>query len=77
MVNNAEAGTNGASGSVTFTVGNGDSLIGNAGNAAVNGLAGPQPGMVDFGLPFFFGKNIYTAIEGKSTPAGTGPFMAY
>ena len=77
VVNNAEAGTNGASGSVTFTVGNGDSLIGNASNAAVNGLAGPQPGMVDFGLPFFFGKNIYTAIEGKSTPAGTGPFMAY
>jgi hypothetical protein len=51
-------------------------------NAAINGLAGPEPallgmGTFDFGLPFFFGRNVYTAIEGKSTPGGTGPFTAY
>lgn len=31
----------------------------------------------DFGLPFFFGRNIFTAIENKSTPGGTGPFVAF
>lgn len=77
VLNNAEAGTNGASGMASFTVGNGEALVSNANNTAVNGLAGPQPGLFDFGLPFFFGRNVYTAIEGKSTPGGTGPFLAY
>jgi hypothetical protein len=76
-VNSAESGTNGASAGTSFTVANGDSLISNINNAAINGLAGPNPGTFDFGLPFFFGRNVYTAIEGKSTPAGTGPFTAY
>jgi hypothetical protein len=58
-------------------VGNADSLLSNGSDAAANGLAGPNAGTVDFGLPFFFGRNVYTAIEGKSTPAGTGPYTAY
>jgi hypothetical protein len=77
VLNNALAGTNGASGSVAFSVSKADALLSNANNAAVNGLAGPGPGMFDFGLPFFFGRNVYTAIEGKSTPGGTGPYSAY
>jgi hypothetical protein len=77
VLNGAAAGTNGASDSVTFTVGNADTLTSNANNAAVNGLAGPSPGAFYFGLPFFFGRNVYTAIEGKSTPGGTGPYSAY
>ena len=77
VINDAQAGTNGASGSVTFTVGNADSLTSNVNNAAINGLAGPNSGGFDFGLPFFFGRNVYTAIEGKSTPGGTGPYLAY
>jgi Protein of unknown function (DUF3443) len=73
------AGTNGATASLTFTVGNADLLISNLNNAAVNDLAGPNasPLQFDFGLPFFFGRNVYTAIVGKSTPGGTGPYMAY
>jgi hypothetical protein len=75
-------GTNGASGSATFTVGNGLSLLSSGNNAAINGLGGPGPsilgsGIFDFGLPFFFGRNVYTAIVGKSTPGGTGPYTAY
>ena len=77
VLNQAEAGTNGASGTASFTVGNADALISNLNNAAVNGLAGPSPGIFDFGLPFFFGRNVYTAIVGKSTPGGTGPYLAY
>jgi hypothetical protein len=72
-------GTNSATANLTFTVGNADSLTSNLNNAAVNDLAGPNasPLQFDFGLPFFFGRNVYTAIVGKSTPGGTGPYMAY
>lgn len=76
-VNIAEAGTNGATANVTFSAGNGDNLVSNANDNAINNLAGPQPGMFDFGLPFFFGRNVYTAIDGKSTPGGSGPYSAY
>jgi hypothetical protein len=31
----------------------------------------------DWGLPFFYGKNVYTAIEGKAAGTATGPFYAY
>jgi hypothetical protein len=62
-------------------VGNGDALT-QGDNAAIPGLAGPLtlpglPTMVDYGLPFFFGRNVYTAFVGKSTPGGTGPYTAY
>ena len=77
VTDNAEAGTNGASAAASFLVSNADFLVSNVNDAAVNGLAGPSPGMFDFGLPFFFGRNVYSAIEGKSTPGGTGPYLAY
>lgn len=74
--NSAYAGTNGASAATSFSVGNADTLI-SSGGAALNGIAGPFPGSFDFGLPFFFGRNVYVAIEGRSTPGGTGPYTAY
>jgi hypothetical protein len=48
-------------------------------------LAGPMPGFpadptlpaFDWGLPFFFGRTVYTAIENQPTPAGTGPYLAF
>jgi hypothetical protein len=70
-------GTNGATGTVDFVVGNADTLTANENDAAVNGLAGPISGTFDWGLPFFFGRNVYTAIEGQNTPAGVGPYWAY
>jgi hypothetical protein len=70
-------GTNGASGTVAFVVGNADSLTANANDGVANGLAGPNTGMFDWGLPFFFGRTVYTAIEGQNTPAGAGPYWAY
>jgi hypothetical protein len=77
VTNEAEAGTNGASAPATFSVSNANTLTSNVNNAAVNGLAGPSPGQFDLGLPFFFGRNVFTAIEGKSTPAGAGPYSAF
>jgi len=56
-------------------------------NLAYSNLGGPsaapQSGTTtvgahfDWGLPFYFGRNVFTAIEGQSTPAGVGPFVAF
>jgi len=56
-----------------------------ASSNALDDVAGPMVGSgsdpsipaFDWGLPFFFGRAVYTAIEGKSTPAGTGPYVAF
>ncbi len=61
---------------VSFQVANASTL--NTSFFAFNNIAGPGPGGVfDWGLPFFFGRNVYTAIEGQNTPAGAGPYLAY
>jgi len=73
------AGTNGTTGSVSLTVSNGDALL-NSGNKAFSNLAGPGTGKTGgflFGVPFFYGRTVYTAINGASTPGGTGPYFAY
>lgn len=71
-------GSTGTSGQINFSVANADNLFNNNPNAAVfEDLAGPGFGGFDWGLPFFLGRNVFTAIEGKSTPGGTGPYWAY
>jgi hypothetical protein len=70
-------GMNGATGTVSFSVGNADSLLSNINDAVIPNLAGSDPAFFDWGLPFFFGRNVFTAIEGKSTPGGAGPYQAY
>jgi hypothetical protein len=70
-------GANGANGSFNFVVGNADTLTANETTGVANGLAGPNPGTFDWGLPFFFGRSVYTAIEGQNTPGGPGPYWAY
>jgi hypothetical protein len=68
---------NGASGTINFVVGNADTLTANQTTGVANGLAGPNPGTFDWGLPFFYGRKVYTAIEGQNTPGGAGPYWAY
>jgi hypothetical protein len=70
--------TSGASSNtVNFTIGNASQLFAANSGFAFPTLGGPDPAMFDWGLPFFFGRNIYVAIEGRQTPAGDGPFWAY
>jgi hypothetical protein len=72
--------TNGATGSISFSVGNACGLLSPlSGNFAFNNLAGPNSDSAgfDWGLPFFFGRDVYTAIEGRATPAGPGAYFAY
>lgn len=62
---------------IKFSVDNADNLFSNRGNFVFGTLAGPNAGMFDWGLPFFFGRNVFTAIESHKTPAGPGPYWAY
>ena len=76
---------------VNFNVDNADNLFnGNPNDFVFGTLAGPQgtPNTCtpqgtgscsfDWGLPFFFGRTVFTAIDGATvTNVGTGPFWAY
>lgn len=72
-------GVNGASSAVTFSVANADTLFSNPNNFAFDDLAGPSidAEYIDWGLPFFFGRKIFFAIEGADAPGGTAPYVAY
>jgi len=70
-------GTNKATSAVSFTIDNALSLFSSPTDTVFPTLGGPLPGMFDWGLPFFYGRNVFVAIVGASTPGGTGPFWAY
>ena len=71
----AHTGANGATSTVAFNAGNVDTL--NQTFSIFGETTGSQPGGFDWGLPFFYGRTVFTAIEGTSTPGGAGPFWAY
>jgi hypothetical protein len=76
-------GTNNTTGTVDFSIDNADNLFaeGNGADAAYSTLGGPNlGGGFDYGLPFFFGKNVFTSIDGAANlPSGTpaAPWWAY
>ncbi len=74
-------GQNNASSPITFSIDNAMDLFTNNPNFAVYPtLAGPSkavPQVFDWGLPFFYGRSVFTAIEKANTPLGPGPFWAY
>ena len=63
-------------GTVDFSIANADALF-SPNDAAYGDLGGPASGYFDWGLPFFYGQNVFVAIEGASTPGGPGPYWAY
>jgi Protein of unknown function (DUF3443) len=68
---------NNATGTINFSVANADSLL-TSNNYAYSNLGGNQQGQFDWGLPFFYGKNVYFGLTGKSSAnAGTGPYYGY
>jgi uncharacterized protein DUF3443 len=76
---------NGASGTVTINIANADALFAanNGQNAAFDNLGGktgtgPSTDNVDFGMPFFYGRDVFVGIENKTGPGGVvGPYWAY
>jgi hypothetical protein len=70
------SGTDGASTAISFSIGNSSALFASPYNA-FNNLVGIASGSVDWGLPFFFGRRVYTAISARETSAGPGPYYAF
>jgi hypothetical protein len=71
-------GRNDASTTVPFTVESADTLFATS-NTAFDDLATPgvDDMTFDWGFPFFIGRSVFMAWDGKSTPGGTGPYVAY
>lgn len=73
-------GFNNAQSVVNFNIGDSTTLFNdNPTYAAFDNVAAPNPDSqgFDFGLPFFYGRNVYTAIQGMNTSGGAGPYFAY
>ena len=74
-------GVNGINSAVSFDVGNATALTqASSGDAVMPLLAGPAfvtSTIFDWGLPFFYGRSVYAAVEQQSTPGGAGPYIAY
>ncbi|MGZ3689731.1 MAG: DUF3443 family protein, partial [Bdellovibrionota bacterium] len=77
--------TNGnTNGSVSFQVGNAYSLL-NSSMMVFNDLGGSVSDLsgtggseyFDWGLPFFYGRNVYIGIEGTHSALGSGQLWAY
>ena len=71
-------GNDGVSVPAPFSVANADRLL--AGDSiAFDDLAGPNAPAGGFlwGASFFYGRTVFTAIDGRITSAGPGPYWAY
>lgn len=69
-------GVDGVSANTSLSVANATALFA-TGNWAFNNLAGYNGSAFGWGLPFFFGRRVYTAIQAQTTPAGAGPYYAF
>jgi hypothetical protein len=78
-------GLNGLAASGAFTLYNAQTLLEST-NSALPGIGGSAdvisnamaiPRSFAFGLPFFYGRNVYTAIEGRNAGGTVGPFFAF
>ena len=80
MLDAANSGAGGGTPApVSFALSSADTLLAVADNWAFSDIG--EPGLdattFDWGLPFYFGRRVFTALSGASTPGGAGPFVAY
>ncbi|MEO6919723.1 MAG: DUF3443 domain-containing protein [Collimonas sp.] len=78
--NVTNTGLNGRSNIVSINIANANTLFqSNPNNTAFNNLGGSAAfaSFFDWGLPFFFGRSVYTALEGVSAAGTVGPYVAY
>ena len=79
-----QLGASGTSKAASFSVQNAETLFTSSStdsDAAMSGLAGINPSGYgfDWGLPFFYGINLYSSIDGQAMPSGTpaAPWWAH
>jgi hypothetical protein len=73
-------GQNGLTSLVPFEITSLNSLNGVYASATIGGPATANAALgpyFDWGLPFFYGKHVFTAIEGKPAGSAVGPYYAY
>jgi hypothetical protein len=70
---------NNKSSTVTFSIANAITLFdSNPSSTAFDDIGGVGvPDFLILGLPFFYGRKMFFALDGASTPNGTGPFYAF
>ncbi|MHB9098564.1 MAG: DUF3443 family protein, partial [Syntrophales bacterium] len=73
--NTGDSGT--PSGPVSFQIGNLTNLTLNSFNRTFVEIGGTFPGNFDWGIPFFFGRNIFVGYGGRTSSLGNGPYWAY
>lgn len=72
-------GQNDISDAVGFSVVNIDNLLNNPNLTAFSNLAyyTATTDSFDWGLPFFYGRSVFTAIENRNAVGAIGPYVAY
>ena len=72
-------GANSVSVPVSFSVNNATASFASGTLAVIPTLAGNvfDARTFDWGLPFFYGRRVFSGIEGQSSSLGTGPFYAF
>lgn len=74
------SGVNGTSSTVNFSIANAGILLNsNPSFTAFGNLGGTisLSSSFDWGLPFFYGRTVYTAMEGALAAGTSGPYVAY
>ncbi|WPB56130.1 DUF3443 domain-containing protein [Xylophilus sp. GOD-11R] len=76
----AISGTNGVNGTVSFRIANASQMFTSSNSTAVlpdvGGTIGSTTGFL-WGLPFYYGRSVFTAVIDRSTPLGNGPYVAF
>ncbi|OIQ69206.1 hypothetical protein GALL_491960 [mine drainage metagenome] len=72
-------GANAVTANMSFSVVSAASLFADRTLSVLPTLAGPigSRRVLDWGLPFFYGRRVFYGIEGQTTPMGNGPFYAF
>jgi hypothetical protein len=81
----ANNGAGGGSANAAFTLYNAytqpastaNAVPGVGANPNTQSFSSPINNSFDFGLPFFFGRNVYTAISGRKAGTAMGPYYAF
>ncbi|KPC54671.1 DUF3443 family protein [Amantichitinum ursilacus] len=72
--------TQATSTTASINIGNTQTLTSDSSLHAFNNLGvvnSAIPNSIDLGMPFFYGRWVFNALEGASTSAGTGPYVAF